>query len=180
MGKLLKGALAAVVVGIAAGAGVAAAARLDTGWVWKQGGQVSYVGQPAGTPNLVAYAQGDVNFRAHHIRMMSDDADFQFVHPQSGPARVNAYYLGTATRTPILIGAFDGQDVTSLIVAGSAGQKADLQQWQLNGKTVAAIDGKGRLRLGSVTLFPRVVGGRVMLYAATPKGTQLVAAGATK
>lgn len=178
--NLRRTVLVAVCVGVAAGGGIAAGAAAGGEWVWQQGDAAAYVGQPAGSSDLVVYSQGDINFRGGHVRMMSNDADFEFVHPQAGPARVNAYYLGTAHRTPILIGAPDQADVTSLIVAGTAGQEADLQQWTLNGKTVAAIDGQGRLRIGKVTLVPRLVGGRVFLYALSPNGKQqLLAEGAT-
>ena len=172
--------LAAVATGLAAGSGVAAAARYDA-WNWKVGGDVAYVGSPTGTSDVVVAAQGDIDFRAGHVRLISDNADFQFVHPVStSVARVNAYYLGTPTRTPIMMGPPSTGDVTGLIVAGTAGQTSDLQQWTLGGKTVAAIDGSGRLRLGGVTLAPKVVNGRVFLYALTSTGQQLVAAGPKK
>lgn len=167
----------AIVAVVAATAGVATAGRLS-GWVWQQGNPTAYVGQPEGTSNLVLAApNGDVNILATHVRMMSKDGVFRLEHTNTGPATLNAYFIGTPTRTPIQVGGYDTSNVTELIVAGTAGQTADLQQWALSGKVVAAIDAKGRLRLGGVTLYPTVAKKRVRLYAVTSAGKQLVAVG---
>jgi hypothetical protein len=167
------------VFALAGGGGVALAqhARGQTGgWAWYQGTDTGYVGEQADTHALVVYAARDLNLRASHVRMMSDDGEFDFTHPNAAPtANLNAFFLGTSTRTPIQIG--DQESNTGLIVAGEAGQRSDLERWTLSNKTVAAVDGKGRLRLGTVTLEPVVVRGRVMLYAVVGSSKQLLAQG---
>lgn len=187
-----RGASLAGVLVLAGGGGVAFAQHArqaqPPGWVWYQGTDSGHVGQQAGSNALVVQAAGDIDLRAYHTRMMSDDGQFLFVHPTSTPtASLNAYFLGTSTRTPIQISQPEPTDSpslqnsaalpTALVVAGTAGQHADLQQWTLSGRTVAAIDGKGRLRLGSVTLVPQLVKGQVRLYAVVGSSKQLVAQG---
>jgi len=175
-----------VVVGcilvLSGGGGVALAAHLKKAtpaWVWFQGTPTGYVGVQVGSDALVLDApEGSINLRASHIRMMSNDGEFDFVHSTSShTASLNAFYLGTSTRTPIEIG--DSESTTGLIVAGTNGQSSDLQQWTLSGQTVAAIDGQGRLRLGQITLDPELVAGRVELYALVGSKKQLVARGVT-
>jgi hypothetical protein len=172
-----------------AGAAFAHARQAPPGWLWYEGTDSGHVGEQAGTNTLVLQAVGDLDMRAFHTRMMSDDGQFVFEHPKSTPtASLNAYFLGTSTRTPIQISQPEPTDSptlqtasslpTSLVVAGTAGQHADLQQWTLSGKTVAAIDGKGRLRLGGITLLPQLVKGRVRLYALVGSHKQLIAEGA--
>jgi hypothetical protein len=176
---------------LAGGGGVAFAhaRQAQPGWLWYEGTDSGHVGEQAGSNTLVLQATGDLDMRAFHTRMMSDDGQFVFEHPKSTPtASLNAYFLGTSTRTPIQISQPEPTDSpllqsaaslpTSLIVAGTAGQRSDLQQWSLSGKTVAAIDAKGRLRLGSITLIPQVVNGQVMLYALVGSHKQLIAKGA--
>lgn len=167
---------------LASGGGIAAASRLRAragAWVWREGDSSVYVGEQSGSQTLVLHSPSGINLRASHVRTMSDDGVWELVHGATTPmAQVNAYYIGTATRTPIQIGA-GSNPTTALVVAGSAGQKADLQQWTLSGKTVAAIDGQGRLRLGNVTLDLEVVNGRAELFAVTKSGRQLLAAGTT-
>lgn len=171
--------VAALVV-FAAGAGGAAAGVLHRTlgeWVWRTGDGSAYVGQPTGSGSLVLAATQDINLLAGHVRLMSGDGSFSLIHSASAPAAtINAYYVGSATRTPVAIGNGVG-DVTSLVVAGSAGQSSDLQQWTSSGQTVAAIDADGHLRLGAVTLDPEVIGGRVYLYAMTQTSKQLLAVG---
>ncbi len=167
--------LALVAVAVLAGGAGVAAAGVTGEWAWQEGDAKAYVGEPAGSSDLVAAAQGDIDFDAGHVRLISQQGDFQFVHDGSGPATLNAYVLGTPTRTPLQIGA--PADVTALIVAGSKGQTADLQQWQVGGKTVAAITGSGLLRLGGVTLDPVVANGVVELYGISGGKRQLLATG---
>jgi hypothetical protein len=172
-----------VVVGfivlLAAGGGVAFAAHLRraTDWTWYQGTNTGFVGEQAGSDELVLSApEGSINMRASHLRLMSDDGQFVFVHGKNAnTASLNAFYLGTSTRTPIEIG--DSESSTGLIVAGSAGQTSDLERWTLSGQTVAAIDAKGRLRIGSITLDPELINGRVELFALVGSTKQLVAVG---
>ena len=165
---------------LSAGGGAALAAQLKRptpSWVWFQGTSTGYEGEQAGSDALVLDAPlGSINLRASHVRLMSDDGEFEFVHPLGSPtASLNAFYLGTSIRTPIQIG--DSESATGLIVAGKRGQRSDLQQWTLSGQTVAAIDAEGRLRLGQITLDPELVNGRVELYALVGSQKQLVAEG---
>jgi hypothetical protein len=176
-------ALVSCVFLLAGGGGAAFAQHLrqaqPPGWLWYEGIDSGYVGEQAGSNTLVVHAAGDIDLRAYHTRMMSDDGQFVFAHPASTPtASLNAYFLGTSTRTPIQIGKPDLP--TSLIVSGTAGQRADLQQWTLSGRSVAAIDGEGRLRLGTITLDPEVVNGQVRLYALLGSKKQLIAEGAPR
>jgi hypothetical protein len=168
------------VVVLCAGGGVALAAHLKNstpGWAWYQGTPTAYLGEQSGSDTLVLGApQGSINLRASHIRLMSDDGEFVFVHASNSPtASLNAFYLGTSDRTPIQIG--DSESATGLIVAGASGQRSDLQQWTLSGQTVAAIDAKGRLRLGQVTLDPELVDGRVELFALVGSKRELLSVG---
>lgn len=165
---------------LASGGGVAYARHTRVtqppGWVWYEGTDAAHVGQQAGSNTLVVQSVGDIDLRGYHTRMMSDDGQFVFAHPtSSASATLNAYFLGTSTRTPIQIGKPDLP--TTLIVAGTAGQKADLQRWTLSGHPVAAIDGSGRLRLGGITLDPEIVNGQVRLYAIVGSKKELIAQG---
>jgi hypothetical protein len=157
----------------AAMSGAAGAIAADrTGWVWFEGDSVASVGHPAGTEDLVLHAAGSINFRAGHIRLGSNSGRYLFEHgPSSANAMLLAYYIGTPTRTPIQIGNGDGQKVTPLVVAGTSGQKSDLQQWTASGEPVAAIDAQGRLRIGSITIYPKLEDGRVVLMALLPDGS---------
>jgi len=176
---MLKHAIVGCVLALACGGGVATAARLQgpSGWAWREGTDSGYVGEQAGSNTLYLDAPaGNIDLRASHVRMMSDDGEFVFSHARNAPtASLNGFYLGTSTRTPIQIG--DSESTTGLVVAGEAGQKSDLQQWTLSGQTVAAIDGEGRLRLGQVTLDPELVNGRVKLYAVVGSAKELLAQG---
>jgi hypothetical protein len=170
----------AFILVVGTGGGVAYAARVRREmprWAWYQGTATTFVGEQTGSDELVLSApQGDINMRASHLRLMSDDGEFVFVHSKSSPtASLNAFYLGTSTRTPIQIG--DSESTTGLIVAGASGQSSDLQQWTISGQTVAAIDAKGRLRLGQITLYPELVNGRVELFALVGSEKELLAVG---
>lgn len=168
-----------VIVVLAAGGGVAFAGhmRSATGWTWYQGTDTGFVGEQAGSDELVLSApDGSINMRASHLRLMSDDGQFDFVHgANADTASLNAFYLGTSTRTPVEIG--DSESSAGLIVEGSNGQRSDLQRWTLSGHTVAAIDASGLLRLGTVTLDPELVDGRVELFALVGSKKQLLAVG---
>jgi hypothetical protein len=111
------------------------------------------------------------NVNAGHVRLVGRDGRFEFEHQGSVPVSwFNAYVLGTGRRTPVQIGVADGQQVVALRVAGSAGQKPDLQQWTSGGKVIAAVDAKGRLRLGPVALTTEVRSGVPYLVAEMPSG----------
>ena len=124
-------------------------------------------------------AASDLNLTAAHVRMVTADGNYEFEHSVNTPITLlNAYFLGTPTRTPIAVGGYaDGEDIVSLMVRGIQGQKHDLQQWVASGNVVDAIDGKGRLRIGGVTLTTRIVKGKAQLLAVLPGGkTQVLAA----
>jgi hypothetical protein len=140
-------------------------------WAWVRGDEAASIGRPLGQPNLVLRADGDINLRAGHVRLMADTGAFRLeIGRHASYGRINAYYIGTAQRTPVVVGAPDGQDVTSLVVQGSARQRRDLQQWMTGERVVAAIDPEGRLRLGGVTIDVELVDGRVILAAVLPDG----------
>jgi hypothetical protein len=167
-----------VVVAVAAGvtlflAGSAVGALASkAAFAWMSGDESSYIGRPAGTSDLELFAGNDLNALANHIRLGGRDGNFEFEHGKDRPfTHLNAYYIGTSTRTPILIGG-DEQDVTSLIVTGQQDQKSDLQQWAPGGKVKAAIDGQGRLKLGSVRIVASVSRGKAVLTAILPDGTR--------
>jgi hypothetical protein len=121
--------------------------------------------------DLNLQAARNFNINASHVRLVGRDGNFEFEHQTSVPVSdINAYDVGTGRRTPVQIGVVDGQDVVALRVAGSAGQKHDLQQWTSGGKIVAAVDAKGRLHLGSVALSTEVVSGVPYLVARLPSG----------
>ena len=150
-----------VVIAVAAGtalflAGSAVGALANKlAFAWMSGDEQSYIGRPEGTSDLELFARTDLNALANHIRLGGRDGNFEFEHAASRPySHLNAYFIGTNTRTPILIGG-DEQDVTSLIVTGESDQKNDLQQWTPGGKVKIAIDGQGRLRLGTVRIVTR-------------------------
>lgn len=154
---------------------------------WFQGDTYSYVagidrpgldGNPSGDLNI--YAANDINVGSHHLRLEAADGNYEFEHSQAVPyTRLNSYYIGgVGVRTPIIVGGNDGQDVLSFIVTGRAGQKNDLQQWTPGDKVAAAIDSRGRLRLGQVTIAAQIRQGRATLVAILPSGErQVLAAG---
>src|SRR5262249_19323069 len=105
--------------------------------------------------NLNLRAKDNFNVTAGHVRLVGRDGDFELEHASDLPgSRLVAYKLGTGTRTPIMVGLDDGQNVTPLVVTGSSAQKTDLQQWVAGGGNPAlAIDSQGRLRFGNVTIW---------------------------
>jgi hypothetical protein len=112
------------------------------------------------------------NVNAGHVRLVGRDGNFELEHETSIPAStLRAYDVGTGKRTPVQIGySGDGEDVVALRVAGTPGQRNDLQQWTDGKRVLAAIDGKGGLRLGAVTLTTEVRSGVPYLIARTRSG----------
>jgi hypothetical protein len=149
----------------------AAAAGKDS-WLWQIGDDQGSVGVSSTNNSLDIDAVGDLDVTAGHLRMVTRDGNYEFEHSIGTTySLLNSYYLGTPTRTPIAVGGYaDGQDVVSLIVRGVQGQTNDLQQWVGSGKVDSAIDGQGRLRIGSVTLTTRIVHGKAQLLAVLPGG----------
>jgi hypothetical protein len=124
----------------------------------------------AGIGNLNLRAARDFNVNAHHVRMISGDGNFELEHGSSVPtSALNSYRAGSGVRTPIQIGDRD-QDVLSLLVSGAPEQTNDLQQWSTGGTSLLAVDGRGRLRFGRVTVWVASRGGRIVLYARTSGG----------
>jgi len=120
---------------------------------------------------MTIQANGDINVSAHHLRMGTFDGNYEFEHSnQVTQTTLNSYYIGTPNRTPVAVGGNDGQDVLSFVVRGKQGQKNDLQQWTPGSEVSLAVDGKGRLRLGKVTLVAEIVNGKAQLVAVLPNG----------
>ena len=165
--RALLGAAAAAVLGAAAGD-----ARASDSASWSEGSAQTFVASLDGQ-TLQIQAAGDLDIGAGHIRMGTQDGNYEFEHSSLvQETHLNSYYIGTPTRTPISVGGDDGQDVLSFVVRGMAGQKNDLQQWAAGGRTTVAIDGHGRLRLGQVVLQTEIVQGRAQLVATLPDGTR--------
>ena len=121
-------------------------------------------------------AASDLNVTAEHL---TADGNYEFEHSLNTPITLlNAYFLGTPTRTPIGVGGYaDGEDVVSLMARGIQGQTHDLQQWIASGNVVDAIDGQGRLRIAGIAIATRTVKGTAQLLAVLPGGkTQVLAA----
>jgi hypothetical protein len=179
----------AVVTALAAFAvGAVASAALGGGtvanqWLWFKGDQQTFIASPKGPAypanSLLMTVSGDLDVGAGHIRFGAGDGNYEFEHGSGTPfTHLNSYYEGTPTRTPILIGGNDGQDVLSLLVQGKLGQAHDLQDWEAGNTVQTAIDGSGNLRLGDVVLKAMIVNGHVELIAVLPDGsTQLLAFG---
>jgi hypothetical protein len=107
-----------------------------------------------------------VNVTAGHVRLVGKDGNFEFEHgSQTDVSRLNSYYAGTGTRTPVAVGGADGQDVVALIAQASPAQKRDIQQWLSGSKVALAVDSKGRLRFGNITIWAAPRGGKIALYA---------------
>jgi hypothetical protein len=154
-----------------AGSAVGALAS-KAAFAWMSGDEGSYVGRPDGTSDLELFAGGDLNALAQHIRFGGRDGNFEFEHAKDrSVSHLNAYYIGTDTRTPIMVGG-DEQDVTSLIVEGQPNAKSDMQQWTQGAQTKVAIDGQGRLRLGTVRVVASIVRGKAVLTAILPNGVR--------
>ena len=179
---------ARTVIAAVAGAGLAfvAGAGADGSWIWAQGTPTAQIGVQSADPttlvidagNIHASAGGDINIGAGHLRVGGVDGNFELEHGAQAPtSSLDAYFIGSATRTPITIGTADRQSVTSLVVTGTQNQANDLQQWTTGDGTVSvAVDGRGRLRLGKLTLALKLVGGRAQLVAILPDGSQQVLA----
>jgi hypothetical protein len=121
-----------------------------------------------GNGTLDLQAARDLNLNAGHVRIVGRDGNFELEHSGNVPAStLSAYEVGTATRTPIQIGGAD-QDVLSLLVAGQSGQAHDLQEWAAGAQPVLAVDSRGRLRFGNVTLWAANHNGKITLYAKDP------------
>jgi hypothetical protein len=121
--------------------------------------------------SLNVQASRAFNVNAGHVRLVGRDGVFEFEHQGSVPlSKFEAFFLGTSKRTPIQIGEDDGANIVALLVVGSRGQKTDLQEWALGPKVVAAIDRRGGLRLGDVTVTTTVKAGVPYLVARTQAG----------
>lgn len=93
------------------------------------------------------------------------DGNFELEHSPSAAASVlSAFNAGTTTQTPVQIGA-GAQDVVPLLVSGRTAQASDLQQWSAGGRPLLAVDGRGRLRFGEVTLWATNRNGEITFYA---------------
>jgi hypothetical protein len=154
--------------------------RFADDFAWFEGDDSSYIGGPQGTGDVSLFATRDVNVQAGHIRFAAADGNFEFEHGSSrNGAHLIAYDYsanGGVERTPILIGGGDEQDLVSLLVSGKKTQEHDLQQWTNAGTVKAAIDGRGRLRIGRVTLTTTIRGGKALVIAILPSGEQQVLA----
>ena len=177
------GLIAAALVGAAASAALGGGS-VSGGWLWFKGNQTTFIGSPKGPsypPNsMLVQVAGDLDMGANHLRFGATDGNYEFEHGPSSPyTRLNSYFIGTPTRTPIVVGGNDGQDVLSLLVQGRAGgQTNDLQEWESGSTVTAAINGNGNLRLGNVVLLTALINGRVQLIAQLPDGsTQILAVG---
>ena len=149
---------AAVVAGLTSGTAVGLIAR-----------SAHYTVVSAGSVN--EQAAQDFNINAGHVRLIGRDGNLELEHSAAAATEdLRSYDVGTSTRTPIQVGFADGQDLISLIVAGSANQKHDLQQWTSGTKVVAAVDQHGGFRIGKVTLSTTLVRGVPYLIARTAAG----------
>jgi hypothetical protein len=157
-----------------------AAAGSMSPWAWSVGDDQGGVGVSRNTGVMEINSASDLDVTAQHLRLVTADGNYEFEHGVDTPETLlNSYFLGTPNRTPIAVGGYaDGEDVVSLIVRGIQGQRHDLQQWETSGNVAAAIDGRGRLRLGQVALTTRIVKGKAQLVAVLPGGTQQVLAAA--
>jgi len=101
-----------------------AAADPQGQWSWVRGDDTTYVGVGSGTDagTLRLEASGDVDIGANHLRLGTQDGNYEFEHSKDVPeTHLNSYYIGTPTRTPISVGGDDGQDVLSFVVRGKQG-----------------------------------------------------------
>jgi hypothetical protein len=149
------------------------------GWDWVQGDEHGSIGGLDGADlgTVALQAQDDLDVTANHVRFVATDGNYEFEHgPQVGETHLNSYYKGTPRRTPISVGGTDGQDVLSFVVRGKAGQKNDLQQWQPDGRTTLAVDGRGRLRIGGILLVAEQTKAGQRLVAVLPDGTRRILA----
>jgi len=129
--------------------GTAVVAAQSAGW--SIGDDYTKVYTDPGTTDLNLYSVGDLNMTAQHIRMVGNDGNFEFENG-NGISRFNSYVRGTATRTPIIIGGGDSQNVVGLMLDSGATQTADILQIRKNGSTgqlMTAIDANGGIRSSS-------------------------------
>jgi hypothetical protein len=115
---------------------------------WSIGDSYTRVYTDPGSDDLNIYSVNDLNLTAQHIRMVGNDGNFEFENG-NGISRFNSYVRGTATRTPIIIGGGDSQNVVGLILDSGSTQTADILQIRKNGATgqlLAAISANGDLR----------------------------------
>lgn len=147
---------------------VAGASAQSAGWF--VGDEHSSVSGPAGTDDLELKASADLNATARHIRLVASDGNFEFEN-RTGLSHLYAYIAGTPTRTPVVVGGGDEQNVRGLIVDSGATQTKDLQQWQKSGVTMTAIDPKGRLRMNGIALSLGYQGSQLVLQATMPDGS---------
>ena len=147
-------------------------------WIWHQGNADAGVGQLQGQQTLSLSAAQDVDILGNHIRLGGKDGNFE-LESYTPESHLNAYAIGSPNRHPVSVGGGDDQDVVGFIVRGKQdGQTSDLQQWQVGDNVIAAIDGQGRLRLGSIVLDETVRNGKVALEAILPNGKhQVIASG---
>jgi hypothetical protein len=124
-------------------------------------------------------SSGNVDINAQHVRVVAHDGNVELEHARGTPLRLNSYFLGTPTRTPVNVGIDDGQDVVELRVRGTGNRIDDLAQWTIGGRVVAAIGAKGGLRLGSVTLAAKEANGHDELVATFANGRSAVIASST-
>jgi hypothetical protein len=132
------------------------------------------IGQVQGSKDVFLHSDGDLNIFADHVRHQSRDGNYEFEAKNPARTHFSAYKSGSGTRIPIWFGAGpeDDQNVVALQVAGATRQTADLQQWYVGERKAVAIDAKGRLVLGDITLILALSKGRVRLYAVLPDGTR--------
>jgi hypothetical protein len=169
----MKRFVAGLTVGVAS---TAAATALAAGpwpgtYAWFSGDDGAGIGR-LGTA-LSMFSEHDLNVHAGHMRIEAEDGNVELESKKSAPTTtLNPYDIGTAQRKPLQVGWPDGEDVLPLLVAGNANQKRNLQEWHAGSKTVAAIDSKGGLHLGSIGLTASLQNGHVVLVATLPNGTR--------
>jgi hypothetical protein len=162
---------AGIAVVLALSTASALAASPWTGsYAWFSGDDQAGIGR-MGTA-LSAFSNQDFNVHAHHLRFESEDGNVEMESGDHAAATMlTPYYIGTSRRKPLQVGgAGDGEDVLSLIVAGTPGQKNNLQEWRSGTATVAAITSTGQLRLGGVAVSVQMRNGRAVLVATLPNG----------
>jgi hypothetical protein len=169
----MKRFVAGLAVGVAAttAATAFAAGPWPGNYAWFTGDNGAGIGRLG--PALSMFSLHDLNVHAGHVRIEAEDGNVELESKSSvATTTLNPYNIGTAQRKPLQVGWPDGEDVLPLLVAGNAKQRHNLQEWHAGSKTVAAIDSKGSLHLGSFALSASLVNGRVVLVATLPNGTR--------
>jgi hypothetical protein len=171
---MMKRFAAGVIVGVTltAAATAFAAGPWPGTYAWFTGDNGAGIGR-LGTA-LSVFSEHDLNVHAAHIRMEAEDGNMELESNASVAATtLNPYNIGTPQRKSLQVGGWqDGEDILPLIVAGTPRQKHNLQEWRSGSKTVAAIDSKGSLHLGSIGLTASLRNGRVVLVATLPNGAK--------